>query len=180
MRFTVDAASTQMYLIKSKSIEQQLRRKYATQLLLALVPRITETLDYPRTSGLYHDLNGIEWKYNSPCISKLIQPHLKPVRIELREMRSKIGGLFEGDTLVINSRILDQIKYDYVTNLMIVRNMIGTIMHEYAHFQGFFHGTGWFRNYRTKDKENFSVPYWLTVHGADYVNISEAFKEADQ
>ncbi len=39
-------------------------------------------------------------------------------------------------------------------------DMIGTLTHELSHLMGFKHGN----NYRTKDKESFSVPYWLTVN----------------
>lgn len=35
---------------------------------------------------------------------------------------------------------------------------VGTILHEYAHICGFKHGN----NYRTKEKDQFSVPYYLS------------------
>lgn len=42
---------------------------------------------------------------------------------------------------------------------------VGTIQHEYAHLCGFKHGSNW----RTKEKELHSVPYWLTVNSERFL-----------
>jgi hypothetical protein len=40
--------------------------------------------------------------------------------------------------------------------------LVGLLLHEWAHECGFNHGTGWFANYKTQEKCLYSVPYWLS------------------
>lgn len=41
-------------------------------------------------------------------------------------------------------------------------SMTGTLLHELSHDEGFNHGTGWFANYKTKEKCLYSVPYFIS------------------
>ena len=40
--------------------------------------------------------------------------------------------------------------------------LVGFLLHEYAHYSGLNHGTGFTRNYVTDDKLIYSVPYYLS------------------
>jgi hypothetical protein len=43
-----------------------------------------------------------------------------------------------------------------------IQKLIGSLVHEYCHAAGFGHGN----NYRTKNKERYSVPFWAGIEAA--------------
>jgi hypothetical protein len=42
------------------------------------------------------------------------------------------------------------------------KDLVAWTLHEYSHYRGFLHGTGWFANYKTKHKCQYSVPYYIS------------------
>jgi hypothetical protein len=100
-----------------------------------------------------------DWKYNSgsgsEVASRLAAP-VAPVEVYTYRPRnsrtSAISGYEHGKIS------LNIYKLDKLTDLVIIANLV----HEYAHYRGFNHGTGIFRNYKTKHKCLYSVPYYLS------------------
>jgi hypothetical protein len=62
---------------------------------------------------------------------------------------TKSIGHFDGEAIWINSRKLPS---------MTVKNIVGLLLHEYAHYCGFKHGN----NFITEEKCKYSVPYFLS------------------
>jgi hypothetical protein len=58
-------------------------------------------------------------------------------------------GYFDGKSIHINRRSIDKLSIVQLTGLM---------LHEYGHYCGFTHGN----NFKTKDKIETSVPYFLS------------------
>lgn len=71
---------------------------------------------------------------------------------------SEIGG-WDGKKIRLNVHYITQCIEDGEQGLM---NLVGTILHEWSHACGMNHGTGWFRNFRTKHKSRYSVPYYIS------------------
>lgn len=62
---------------------------------------------------------------------------------------SKAIGYYDGECIWINSRKMQVLD---------ISNLIGLLLHEYAHYCGYKHGS----NYKSKEKCLYSVPYYLS------------------
>lgn len=105
-----------------------------------------------------------DWQYNSgngkEVWIKLFYQN-KPIIIELYTPKIKSTNAianFNGEAIQLNS---------YVAPLALINSLCGSIIHEYSHAQGFHHQDkgiwGYVRrNYWTKNKSDFSVPYHLS------------------
>jgi hypothetical protein len=62
---------------------------------------------------------------------------------------TKALGYSKNGEIYLNSK-----KFNYFTEI----DIIGLLVHEYAHVAGFSHGS----NYPSSEKNNFSVPYFLS------------------
>lgn len=58
-------------------------------------------------------------------------------------------GVFDGDSIHLNLYKLDSLSHD---------ELVGLLLHEYAHECGFKHGNNW----PSEHKNKFSVPYFLS------------------
>lgn len=112
-------------------------------------------------SVMYNELKEKnDWKYNSGSSENVIRLlfyiQFKPVEIFLFRPKNpwtKMIGFSNGKDIFINIYRLDNLN---------VTDLIGLMLHEYAHHVGFNHGLGWFANYKTQDKCQYSVPYYLS------------------
>jgi hypothetical protein len=93
-----------------------------------------------------------DWKYGvTGDVLKTLLEEREPIGIYTYRPWNpwtKAIGYFDGKSIHINIRVmpLNQI------------NLVGLILHEYAHYCGFTHGN----NYKTEDKCLYSVPYYLS------------------
>lgn len=89
--------------------------------------------------------------YGIDLIAELIKPRdvINVFTYKPFYWRSKVVAYFDGKAIYFNARKLDQL-----TRI----EMIGTLLHEYAHYCGFTHGN----NIPTENKKLFSVPYYLS------------------
>lgn len=62
---------------------------------------------------------------------------------------SKAIGYYDGESIWINLRKMEA---------MDISDLVGLLLHEYAHYCGYKHGT----NYKSKYKCLYSVPYYLS------------------
>ncbi len=100
-------------------------------------------------------LNKTDWKYNSgtplTIVHKLLEAR-NPINVySYTKYKTKAIGYFDGKNIYVNSA-------SGIKGL----DLVGNLIHEYSHYCGFHHGTGWFRNYKTKEKCLYSVPYYLS------------------
>lgn len=73
---------------------------------------------------------------------------------------SKVIGHYSNGKIHLNLRKLPTMDH---------LDLVGFLLHEYAHYCGLNHGTGMFRNYITKDKLQFSVPYYLSENVSRWI-----------
>lgn len=66
---------------------------------------------------------------------------------------TKAIGYFDGTNIHINIYKLPKLTH---------KELVGLLLHEGAHGAGFNHGTGPFRNYKTKHKCLYSVNYYMS------------------
>jgi hypothetical protein len=66
---------------------------------------------------------------------------------------SKVIGYYQNGKIHLNIK-----KLPFMTE----NEIIGFLLHEYAHYSGLNHGSGPLRNYITEDKLKYSVPYYLS------------------
>jgi hypothetical protein len=106
----------------------------------ALIEHISKKDDFQYNSG-----NGIQIAMNLILVRepvnvysyKSINPFTKAI------------GYFDGEAIWINLRKLP---------LLTKEDVIGLLLHEYAHYCGYKHGN----NYKTEEKCKYSVPYFLS------------------
>ena len=104
-----------------------------------------------------------DWKYKTnmngkKVANRLSQRPLEPIPVVLyRPLNpwSKARAMWDGEVISINTRYLN-------LESTTVAKLIGSLCHEWGHVCGFKHGN----NYRTKDKEQYSVPYVLGIWAA--------------
>lgn len=112
-------------------------------------------------SSLIQDIfNKNDWLYDSGKGSEIVLKLLKkrdPVDVyfykPIYPWSSAIGH-FDGEAIHINfKKILNH------------NALVGLLLHEYAHYCGFSHGS----NYKSKQKTLYSVPYWLSENVGNYL-----------
>jgi hypothetical protein len=100
-------------------------------------------------------LNKTDWKYNSGTPTAIAHKLLEarnPINIyAYADYNTKAIGYFDGKNIYVNTA-------KGIKGI----DLVGILIHEYSHYCGFNHGTGWFRNYKTKAKCLYSVPYYLS------------------
>lgn len=69
---------------------------------------------------------------------------------------SKAIGYYDGEAIWINLRKM---------SVMGLEDLVGLLLHEYAHYCGYKHGS----NYKSKDKCQYSVPYFLSENVGRWV-----------
>lgn len=97
-----------------------------------------------------------DWKWDSDSgehvVEKLLAPSVWTIGVYVfRSWNpfSKEIGHQDDAGIHINLRKLPSLSKE---------ELIGHLLHEYAHFKGFTHGS----NRPSQDKSNYSVPYWLS------------------
>lgn len=104
-----------------------------------------------------------DWKYGTNITGRqvavlLAMTPLEPIPVVLyRPLNpwSKMRASWDGEVIAINPRYLAKDSTG-------VLQIIGSLIHEWGHVCGFKHGN----NFRTKDKELYSVPYWIGIEAA--------------
>lgn len=69
---------------------------------------------------------------------------------------SKAIGYYDGKCIYVNIRKMEVLD---------ISNLIGLLLHEYAHYCGYKHGN----NYKSKDKCLYSVPYYLSENVGKWI-----------
>lgn len=104
------------------------------------------------------------WKYDNikmgiTVVENLIIVKRKPIQVLTYKPRipwsMAIGG-FKNGHIQINIK-----KLPYMTTVEIAANLL----HEYAHYCGYSHGN----NFKTKEKVQFSVPYFLSENVSKWI-----------
>ena len=98
-----------------------------------------------------------DWKYNTPDnYVELLSSYKGIINVFTYNSKnpwSKVVAYYEQGSINFNIRKLHQL--DCV-------DIAGTLIHELCHHVGINHGEGKFRNYKTKDKSLYSVPYYIS------------------
>ena len=100
-----------------------------------------------------------DFKYNSGTGSEIVSKILgfnKTIQVfsyRPRNPFTKAVGYFDGKAIHINVNKISSLTHS---------DLVGMLCHEYLHFVGFNHGTGWRRNYKTQDKVLYSLPYFVS------------------
>lgn len=110
-----------------------------------------------------------DWKYKTnmngkEVAARLAQRPLYPAPVVLYTSFlpwSKAKGYWDGEVIAVNTRYLN-------LKSTTTQKLIGLLIHEHAHRAGFRHGS----NRRTKDKEQFSVPFWAGIRAMEIANES--------
>jgi len=118
----------------------------ATSLLFAYSPMIQE-------------LTGMKnhFKYDTP--ENFVEMLLSTKKIinvytyKAKNPWSKVIGYYSEGKIHLNLKKLPTMDH---------YELVGFLLHEYAHYSGLNHGTGFTRNYVTDDKLIYSVPYYLS------------------
>lgn len=123
--------------------------------------KITEAIDMAERllrpdSKMAQDLiKKNDWKYDSGTGPDVVMELLKPRELvgvlTFRKLNpfSRVLGYQEENFIYLN--------VSYVTSASL-SNLVGTLCHEYSHFCGFHHGN----NFTSKDKNFYSVPFYLS------------------
>lgn len=114
-----------------------------------LTPYSLMTKELQKNAGIF--------KYNTPDnFLELLLQKKEPISVFTYRPKnpwSKAVGYYSSGKIHLNIRKLPEMdKLD----------LIGFLLHEYAHYSGLHHGTGPLRNYITEDKLKYSVPYYLS------------------
>jgi hypothetical protein len=127
--------------------------------------QIAESLLTPY-SIMYKDLqkNAGIFKYNTPDnFLDLLLEKKEPISVFTYRPKnpwSKAIGYYSNGKIHLNIRKLPTMdKLD----------LVGFLLHEYAHYSGLNHGTGYTRNYITEDKLKYSVPYYLSENVKNWI-----------
>lgn len=113
--------------------------------------------DSPMMDAIY---KKTDWKYDSGSSADIILGLLKrrdPIDVYYYKPLypwSSALGYFDGEAIHINYK-----------KMLNHKEVVGLLLHEYAHYCGFKHGT----NYKSKDKCLYSVPYWLSENVKNYI-----------
>lgn len=127
--------------------------------------RVAEKLLSPESKMIQElESNKASFKYNTP--ENFIELLLKKKEIinvytyRPYNIWSKVIGHYSDGKIYLNLRKLPSMGHI---------DLVGFLLHEYAHYSGLHHGTGPTRNYITKDKLLYSVPYYLSENVAKWI-----------
>ena len=119
------------------------------------------------TSRMIHEIRSKDdWKYNSGTGKEVaLRLTIPGAAVDVFTYRPKNPftraiGNFNGKEIQLNL---------YALSWLTEEQLIGLLLHERAHFCGFNHGSGWFANYKTADKCQYSVPYFLSENVAKWI-----------
>jgi hypothetical protein len=106
-------------------------------------------------------LSKSDFKYDSGPTDKIVFKLLENREpIDIYTYRpwypSRAIGYFDGEAIHLNIRKLPALTH---------ADLVGNLLHEYAHYCGFHHGN----NYKTEDKVKYSVPYYLSENVAAWL-----------
>jgi hypothetical protein len=134
---------------------------------------IAEGLLTPNSKMIEAIKNKKDFKYDSGNGSYIASELLeaRPI-VRINFYRSKwpwsaaIGYVNSNDSknMYLNSRKIEALT---------ISDIVGWVLHEWSHLQGFHHGTGRTANYKTEDKCLYSVPYYLSENVSKWFTISK-------
>jgi len=106
-----------------------------------------------------------DWKYNSGSgidVYKSLYKEKTPINVYVAPSKNtKAVAYFQNGNIYIYQSYLDAATND---------NLIGTLLHEYAHYSGFNHNSSFgTSNFKTKAKCLYSVPYYLSENVSRWV-----------
>jgi hypothetical protein len=106
-----------------------------------------------------------DWKYNSGTGLAIRDSLLKEkdvVNVYVAPNKNtKAVAYFQNGNIYIYQKYLDDAS---------TTNLLGTLLHEYAHYCGFNHNSPFgTSNYKTKAKCLYSVPYYLSENAVKWV-----------
>jgi len=105
------------------------------------------------TSPMMDSISKHEFKYDSGSSANVVNKLLSGGSVEVEVYTpwrfSKAVGMFDGKKISISTRALNWMKLE---------DVVGLLLHEYSHFVGFTHGN----NYPSRDKDLYSVPYYIS------------------
>jgi hypothetical protein len=106
-----------------------------------------------------------DWKYNSGTGLAIKDSLLKERDVinvyVVPSKNTKAVAYFQNGNIYIYQNYLDTVLF---------ANLVGTLLHEYAHYCGFNHNSSFgTSNFKTKAKCLYSVPYYLSENVARWV-----------
>lgn len=135
------------------------------QKLLEAVIRAEALLD-PKSALMMAVKQKNDWKYNAgtgdAVYQRLIsQASLVPVFVVAPKRKTSAVGYFQNGKIFIYTTYLETAT---------VEELVATLLHEWAHHQGFNHSSAFgTSNFKTKHKCLYSVPYWLSENAKNYL-----------
>ena len=118
-----------------------------------------EVLLHPDSKMMKELVQKNDFKFNSgPGLDVVLSlvTRREPIEIlfykSLNPWSAAVGN-FGGEAIHFNSRKFSSLSFHEV---------VGCLLHEYSHYCGFNHGTGRLANYKTPEKCQYSVPYFLS------------------
>jgi hypothetical protein len=124
------------------------------------------TLLLEEPSKLYNDVfYKNDWKYNSGSgidVYKSLYKEKTPINVYVVPSKNtKAVAYFQNGNIYIYQSYLDTAS---------ITNLVGTLLHEYAHYCGFNHNSSFgTSNFKTKAKSLYSVPYYLSENVSRWV-----------
>lgn len=131
----------------------------STNRLLSEYIQDATTLLLPNSVMIADLKNKNDWRYNSGnglnVAVKLMQAgNAVPVYVVPKTRNTSAVAYFQNGKTFLYA--------DYVESAS-QEDIVGTLLHEYAHHQGFNHFSSWgTSNYKTQEKCLYSVPYYLS------------------
>jgi hypothetical protein len=104
-----------------------------------------------------------DFRYNSGNGSEIVmklcapRPQLPIYTYKSKNPFSRAIGYFDGKAIHLNTRKLPLMEH---------QDLVANLLHEWSHYCGFGHGN----NYKTKEKMEFSVPYWISENVYKWIN----------
>jgi hypothetical protein len=111
-------------------------------------------------SLMIKELSSIKnhFKYDTPDnFVELLLQQREPINVYTYRSKkpwSRVIGYFSNGKIYLNVKKLPTMEH---------KEIVGFLLHEYAHYCGLNHGTGFTRNYITEEKLVYSVPYFLST-----------------
>ena len=124
------------------------------------------TLLLEEPSKLYNDVfHKNDWKYNSGSgidVYKSIYKEKTPINVYVVSSKNtKAVAYFQNGNIYIYQSYLDTAS---------ITDLVGTLLHEYAHYCGFNHNSSFgTSNFKTKAKCLYSVPYYLSENVSRWI-----------
>jgi hypothetical protein len=109
--------------------------------------------------------NKNDWKYNSGTgldVYTALLNELEPINVYVVPSKNtKAVAYFQNGNIYIYQSYLDSAD---------LGELVGTLLHEYAHYCGFNHNSSFgTSNFKTKAKCLYSVPYYLSENVARWI-----------